>query len=230
MADFEKLAVVIGINRYDHGIPRLETPVNDAKELAKVLKHEHSYNQIALVLEEKATLSNLNNLLKNLSKVVKENTCLLFYFAGHGIALNGDEGPEGYLIPQDAVLGDTSTYLPMPSVEKALTALPCRHCLIILDCCFAGAFRWSSTRHIAATPKIVYQERYERFTTDPAWQVIASSAHDQKAIDALAITKERDLETITDEIDGRRHSPFAKALLDALRGEADTYPPAKDFN
>jgi uncharacterized caspase-like protein len=36
---------------------------------------------------------------------------LLFYFAGHGVALNGDDGPQGYLIPQDAKLGDTKTYL-----------------------------------------------------------------------------------------------------------------------
>jgi hypothetical protein len=32
------LAVVIGINAYSNGIQRLETAVNDAEKLAKILK------------------------------------------------------------------------------------------------------------------------------------------------------------------------------------------------
>jgi hypothetical protein len=34
----------------------------------------------------------------------------------------------------------------MAQINQALLELPCRHFLGILDCCFAGAFRWSSTR------------------------------------------------------------------------------------
>ena len=79
-----------------------------------------------------------------LPQQIQASDRLIFYFAGHGIALNGDDGPEGFLIPQDAKLGDTSSYLPMVRLQKALDKLPCRHFLTVLDCCFAGAFRWSS--------------------------------------------------------------------------------------
>jgi uncharacterized caspase-like protein len=141
---------------------------------------------------------------------------LFFYFAGHGIALPGEEGPQGYLIPQDAKLGNTKTYLPMPQVEKALSQLSCRHCLVILDCCFAGAFRWSISRHIAAIPETIYKERYDRFIADPAWQVITSSAYDQKALDAMKLSKDSD----RGQTDGQ-HSPFAAALIEGLSGKAD---------
>ncbi|MCG8363795.1 MAG: hypothetical protein MJA27_10755 [Pseudanabaenales cyanobacterium] len=40
-----------------------------------------------------------------LPPLIETSDRLLFYFAGHGIALNGEDGPEGYLIPQDARLG-----------------------------------------------------------------------------------------------------------------------------
>ncbi|NEP35367.1 PQQ-binding-like beta-propeller repeat protein, partial [Moorena sp. SIO3B2] len=96
--------------------------------------------------------------------------------------------------------------------------LPCRHFLGILDCCFAGAFRWSSTRDLLTSPEVIHQERYDRFISDPAWQIITSSASDQKALDNFNL----------DSVRGQfgNHSPFAAALLEALEGVADIYPPA----
>ncbi|MCC5623554.1 AAA family ATPase, partial [Nostoc sp. CHAB 5715] len=137
--------------------------------------------------------------------------------AGHGIALEAlenQEGPVGYLIPQDATLGDSSTYLPMQELHDALNALSCRHMLAILDCCFAGAFRWASLKR-EILPKItVYKERYDRFISDAAWQVITSAADDQKALDSLG---QRGKVHDGNEV----HSPFAKALFDALRGDTE---------
>nr|MDJ0719061.1 caspase family protein [Prochloraceae cyanobacterium] len=214
MSEFDRnLAIIIGINDYQHGIPPLKTAVNDAKQLALILEKKYHY-EIERLLNQEATREQLRDLIeKQLPEIVKPDDRVLFYFAGHGIALNGEDGPQGYLIPQNARLNDTSTYLPMEQLQKALTALPCRHFLGILDCCFAGAFRWSSSRDIAAIPEVIYQERYERFIRDPAWQVITSAASDQKALDILSLKDDR----------GHRgeHSPFAAALFKALEGEAD---------
>ena len=214
------LAFVIGINNYGNGISPLQTAVNDAKKLVEILREKHDY-KVWVCLDELATLKNLNTLLEEtLPKEVTENDRLLFYFAGHGIALNGDDGPQGYLIPQDVKVGDTTTYLPMAQVHECLSQLQCRHFLGILDCCFAGAFRWSSTRDLLSIPEVIHQERYERFITDPAWQVITSAAYDQKALDAFNVNTER----------GQigQHSPFATALFEALEGQADIYPPASN--
>lgn len=219
MSEFSRnLAFIIGINNYTNGISPLQNAVNDVNKLVKILREKHEY-EVWEYLDEVATLKELNQLLeKTLPEQVSENDRLLFYFAGHGIALNGDDGPAGYLIPQDAKLNAPETYLPMTKLQESLEKLPCRHFLGILDCCFAGAFRWSSTRDLLTAPQVIHQERYDRFIIDPAWQVITSAASDQKALDAFNFNAERR--------QGGNHSPFAAALIEALAGKADIYPPS----
>jgi WD40 repeat protein/energy-coupling factor transporter ATP-binding protein EcfA2 len=220
MATFSRnLAIVIGIDNYHHGIAPLQNAVNDAKQLIDILREKHGY-EIWIYLDEVATLKNLTHLLETtLPQNVTTDDRLLLYFAGHGIALNSDDDPVGYLIPQDAQQGKIHTYLPMIQMKEALEKLPCRHFLGILDCCFAGAFRWGSTRDILAVPEVIHRERYDRFIQDPAWQIITSAASNQKALDAFALNAERDQ---------GEHSPFAAALMEALSGAADRYPAATD--
>jgi WD40 repeat protein/energy-coupling factor transporter ATP-binding protein EcfA2 len=216
----QHLAVVIGINDYHSGVPVLQTPVNDAQALAALLGEQHGY-EVTLRLNGQANRAALEELLEqDLPKRLGENDRLLFYFAGHGIALNGDEGPEGYLVPQDARLNELDTYLRMAWVHQALLQLPCRHFLGILDCCFAGAFRWSSTRKLVAfDQKVIHRELFDRFILDPAWQMITSAGSNQEAFDLLALkSSNRGLRG--------EHSPFAAALLAALEGGADAFPVA----
>ncbi|MBD1810209.1 caspase family protein, partial [Microcoleus sp. FACHB-DQ6] len=213
-------ALVIGINDYDNGISSLKTAVNDATEIAQLLETEHDYT-VTLLRDGEATLSQLRQVLEiELPQQIQKGDRFLFYFAGHGIALNGEDGPEGYLIPQNAKFGKASTYLRMSDVNQALLQLPCRHFLGILDCCFAGAFRWSSTRKaIPMEQGTIHKERYDRFIQDPAWQVLTSASHDQTALDAFNLKDDRG------QIGS--HSPFASALIEALEGKADAFPPAE---
>ena len=224
--DFEKsLAIVIGINQYGNGITPLRTAVADAQSVAELLEQKHEYKVISL-LDEQAQLADLTKLIREtLPNLLSANSRLLLYFAGHGIAQDGDDGPAGYLIPKDAEPGNVASYLSMVALHDALTALPCRHFLAIFDCCFAGAFRWSSTRKITVVSEVIHRERYDRFRQDPAWQVITSASYDQPALDVLSLRDERG-----EIVDGnaQHHSPFAAALIQALQGEADTSPPAKD--
>lgn len=222
MSKFKRnLAVIIGINKYQNGISTLSTAVNDAEKIAQTLKQEHDY-QVWGLLDKQATLAGCWRLLEEfLPQNVTKSDRLIFYFAGHGIALNSNDGLEGFLIPQNAKLGDTSTYFPMVRLQKALNNLPCRHFLCILDCCFAGAFRWSSTRDLLNVPEVIHQERYDRFIEAAAWQVLTSTSHNQLAADLLSLSDDRG-ETET------HHSPFAAALIEALQGKADSSPPAKD--
>ncbi len=161
MSEYEfqrSVAVVIGINHYSNGIQPLKTAKADAEELARILEHDHHYHQVILVTDDteiKPTRKNLLTLLETTlnQQNLTESDRLLFYFAGHGVAINGDDGPAGYLVPQDADLKSNDTLIPMRTVYKQLTSLKCRHLLVILDCCFAGTFRWSSTRKFIYSPK-----------------------------------------------------------------------------
>jgi len=226
MAEIKRnLAVVIGVNQYKNGIPPLETAVNDARELAKILAKEYEYKVLQL-LDADATKSKLNDLLTAFGQQqlpladglieVLESDRLLFYFGGHGIALDGldnADGPTGYVVPQDARRDDSNTWVAMQRLHDALIQLPCRHLLIILDCCFAGAFRWAGLQREAVRSHKMYQERYQRFISGCAQQVITSAADDEKAADSLLNFGQRG------NING--HSPFAELLFKGLLGQAD---------
>jgi prepilin-type processing-associated H-X9-DG protein len=215
-------AVVMGIDAYAHGIPPLRTAVNDARRVAGVLEADFGY--AVRLLADDVTRDRLRALFEDsLPAEVQADDRLLVYFAGHGIALDGDDGPAGYLVPQDARPDDRQTFLPMTDLSGWLDRLPCRHLLLVLDCCFAGAFRWSSTRDLGAVPEVLHRERFDRYIRDPAWQVITSAAYDQKALDVLSGAA---IGLRAPDGASGGHSPFAAAFLRALEGEADLYPRA----
>lgn len=212
-----KVAVVIAIDKYRPGIPRLLNAVRDARAVAEVLTTGHGYD-VQLILDEEATLAALRARLGSLDGKWGAEARFILYFAGHGIAEDRDDvgkGPQGFLVPQDARREDTSTFLPMAEVQKALARLACRQVLVVLDCCFAGAFRYSSTRTIGPRPATLYRERYERYLREPAWQVLTSAAADERALDTIAGGA---LGSRGKDEDG---SPFAVALCQGLRGAAD---------
>ncbi|WP_367392404.1 caspase family protein [Lewinella sp. LCG006] len=212
-------AFIVGINDYQHLSP-LSTAVNDARVLAERLADQHNFTVHTPLLN--ATHQSLRKLLtEDIPKLVGPDDRVLFYFAGHGIALDGEEGPNGYLVAADTRPGQENTLIPMQVLHDALTGLPCRHGLLILDCCFSGAFKWSSGFRdvIFDLPKVIYEERFWRYCKDPAWQVITSSAHDQKAVDILTN------QSLGLREEGKsKHSPFAASLLKALAGDADIIP------
>lgn len=210
-------AIFVGIDEYRNGIPRLKNAVRDVNLLAEVLQSEHGY-AVRRVLNEQASLSGLRQLLSELPDELTEEDRLVFYFAGHGVAEEGEtesDGPQGFLIPSDAQRDELATFLPMLAVQAQLSRLRCRHLLIFLDCCFAGAFRWSSTRSLAVRPTTLYRERYERYLRDPSWQVITSAAQDERALDSVAGGR------LGLRGSDEGNSPFAAALCRALRGAAD---------
>lgn len=204
-------AIVIGINAYykGNGIKPLGTAANDARAITKLLKDEYKYQQVWELLDEQATCEEITTFLTEiLPAMVKKDDRLLFYFAGHGISRQGKDGsPAGYLIPQDARIDDPATFLPMQALYDAFHAIDCHHLLVILDCCYAGMFQWA-TRKLIPLPEQIHREHYDRFIRYPAWQVLASAAHDQEAFDLVSDQRQA--------VPGTGHSPFAMALLQGL--------------
>ena len=136
------IAAVIGIDKYSNGIPELKSAVRDAKAVAKLLETTYNY-QVLLLLDEEASLTRIKQLLaslkqgkiplKNQTLELAENDRFFFYFAGHGIALEGldsADGPKGFLVPQDGKLNrgkQEKNLLAMTDLHDALIAVPCRH-------------------------------------------------------------------------------------------------------
>src|SRR5204862_7642678 len=152
-------AFIVGIDAYEKVSP-LKTAVGDARGLAQVLAEQQHFEVHAPLLD--AGGAALHTLLaETMPGLVGPDDRVLFYFAGHGIAADGDDGPAGYLVPADADPADVKTLIPMAALQDALLALPCRHLLLILDCCFSGAFKWASQTRAIGTliPKRIYSQR-----------------------------------------------------------------------
>lgn len=101
----------------------------------------------------------------------------------------------------------------MDNMLDCIRALPCKHVLLVLDCCFGGAIRWaSSSRAISGfdVEERLPRQHYQYFTKKVSRQILTSTAPDQMALDFIG----------RGEI--AEHSPFAKCLLDGLSGDADT--------
>jgi hypothetical protein len=94
------LAVLVAINHYDNGVPTLRTPVSDAEELAELLPRYGFEAEIWP--DQEATLDRLRALLADLAKRVSSDDRVIFYFARHGIAMESEDSPKGYVLPQDA--------------------------------------------------------------------------------------------------------------------------------
>lgn len=219
------LAVVIGINDYRNGIAPLHTAVADAIAIAKILKDTYKYTLVnpdsdsEAIFNQYATKDKLKTLLTdylpNKINPTKRDR-LIFYFAGHGIEPKNNEQP-GYLVTHQKDCKQLSdSLLSMDNLHGWLSELQCKHLLVILDCCFAGAFRWSSYRKFVLDEDIT-EAHYNRFVRSNAWQVITSASHNQQAFDFIN-NRDRDIK----QSSKKSHSPFAQGLIEALQnGKGD---------
>ncbi|MEH2237571.1 nSTAND1 domain-containing NTPase [Nostoc sp.] len=235
-------AIIIGINYCDNKeVATLDNAVKDAKKIKDILEN-HPYNyRILSLLEKDATKTKLNKLLdffkqgkvpldikyleegnknnpnnkndnQNCPTVTKDDRVLI-YFAGHGKGksiFDEADKPPGLLIPEDSKNDKES--LRTDELYEALIKLECRHLLLILDCCYAGSFRWSIQKNRQVQDKIKPNKQlYDSYIKYDAWQVITSSSSDETALDSYGFS-----ELAKRESTDQGHSPFAQFLFNAL--------------
>ena len=148
-------ALIIGINKYnDKKIPDLETAVNDAREIARILKHKYGFKVITL-FDHKATKKSIYNALRDIAYNAKENDSVLIYYAGHGDL--DRQYDDGWWIPSDARGGDPVSYLDNVQVQKAMRSMKARHVLLVSDSCYSGTLFGQQTRSL---PPVINSKYY----------------------------------------------------------------------
>jgi hypothetical protein len=85
----QRIALVIGNGAYELG--RLKNPTNDATDIAAALQKAG----FAVILKKNARLKDMEDAIENFGNRLKRGGVGLFYFAGHGVQVNGIN----YLIP-----------------------------------------------------------------------------------------------------------------------------------
>ena len=130
-------ALVIGIDHYEHE-PELMTPVNDATEVAELLKNRYGF-QTQTLLDTDASRDHVIKALEQYaspSSSLTENDSLLIYFAGHGQRVV--QTKQAYWAPVDAGNDSYSHWISATEIADEVKAIPARHVLIVSDSCYSG--------------------------------------------------------------------------------------------
>jgi formylglycine-generating enzyme required for sulfatase activity len=133
-------ALIIGINDYqDDAIPNLDTAVNDAKAMAKVLQTHYGFRpeNVSLLLNDQASSRNIVKQLRQMITKANPDDSILIYYAGHGELDKVTN--KGYWVPYEARGGDPSSYLSNSDIRDYIQAMKSRHILLVADSCFSGS-------------------------------------------------------------------------------------------
>ena len=129
-------ALVIGIDGYDKGWPRLTKAVEDAHAIRTVLE-QHGF-EVTLLLDTSADRLREALLEFFVVKGIDPDARLLLWYAGHGETIDG----EGYLVPRDAPVSARPEFLlkaiPIRVIGSFVRLAQARHVLAVFDACFAG--------------------------------------------------------------------------------------------
>jgi len=148
----QRMALVIGNSSYSEA--PLKNPVNDANDISKALKRL-DFKVTTITNANKRAMSKA---IKKFGKSLNKNDVGLFYFAGHGMQVQG----RNYLIPVGSNIEDEDD-LEFDAIDAALVLAKMESAgnglnIVMLDACrnnpFARSFR-SSNRGLARmdTPK-----------------------------------------------------------------------------
>jgi len=166
-------ALVIGIDEYTNGWPRLSMAVRDAEEIAKSLE-ERGFE---VTLLKNLGGDDLRRALREFYALQGEDpdARLFVWFAGHGHTEDG----EGYIVPADAPAPGSArfrlTALHMGDLASMQRVAQAKHVLTIFDSCFAGTV-FSQQR--SAPPAAITHA-----ATKPVRQFLTSGDADQTVSD-----------------------------------------------
>lgn len=181
-------ALVIGINAYKH-LPRLETAVNDAREIGEVLTNAYGY-KVNLLLD--ATRADIIRALDDYRKSLTNKDNLLIYYAGHGYL--DTESDRGFWLPVDASGESQVSWLSNVTITDSLKAIEAKQAMLIVDSCYSGTL----TRGLKVTLR---GPEAEQKLSQKRVRVVLTSGGLEPVVDG----------------GGGSHSVFAKAVLEALR-------------
>nr|VFK20149.1 MAG: Caspase domain-containing protein [Candidatus Kentron sp. LFY] len=191
-------ALVIGIDAYDSGWPRLSNAVRDAELVAEALEGQG----FSVTLEKDLDSGALKDAFERFFtfKGQDPQARLLVWFAGHGHTLDG----EGFLVPADAphpkkVARFKYKALSLRRFGEFVRLARAKHALGVFDSCFAGTV--FTTQRTRPPPAITHA------TTLPVRQYVSSGDENQEVSD-----------------DGR----FRKLFIRALEGKASNADANRD--
>lgn len=206
-----RLALIVGISKYADPTINLEYADDDAEALFDLLTSStlgpaaFRKEDVKILLDEKATVANINSGLREFLQKARENDFVLFFFAGHGVP-DPNRIQDLYLMAHDTRPGNVAgTGLLMRHVREAIAEIEARDVLILTDACHSAGM---------AAPKSI-----RNLSVNPIHQVFLDKM--VHASGGLAILTASEAAQVSLESPKTRHGIFTDFLLKGLRGAAD---------
>ena len=209
-----RVALIIGIEKYE------QTPAANFANLDAQYFYEYARKgfgipkaNIKLLVDEDADLvksiSTINKWLP--SKIKKNKTELIIFFAGHGLASNN--GEELYILPQDSDPDLLSrTALSRTELFEQIISLSPKSVTMFMDTCYSGISRDEQMLLSSARP-------------------IRIVADDEEGIpDNFTIFTASKLDQISSGLEEAKHGIFSYYLMKGLEGKADSNQDKKITN
>ncbi len=173
-------ALVIGCGAYQKGWPSLPNPVQDAREIAEMLK-KIGWEVDLLSDPDWASLRKaLNTVITGPGR--DKDKAILIWFSGHGHTLAEADGSKlGYIVPVDAPdpdrdeMGFMERAISMREMETVARRIQSKHVLMAFDSCFSGAIFQLSR----AKPPPFIEEK----VAQPVRQFFTAGTEDEKVPD-----------------------------------------------
>ena len=137
-----KIALLIGISDYSSGLTPLPSATRDIEAMGKVLQHPDmgAFEQVELL--KNPDPQTMREAIESLFADRVKTDLVLFFFSGHG--LKDDNGVLYFATPQTRKTEKgtlvRSTAVSAEFVHDVMNAGRSRRQIIMLDCCFSGAF------------------------------------------------------------------------------------------
>lgn len=145
----DRHALVIGIDTYAH-VENLRKARNDARAMATALEQQGFETILRLDSDLPGLLSALNDLVQT----IEQGDEVVFYYAGHGVEIGG----QNYLLPADIPSLDPGREMmverlavPLNAVVETIRAKGARVSVLIIDACRDNPFARRGTRSLGGT-------------------------------------------------------------------------------
>lgn len=208
-----RLALIVATSEYDDpGLKQLRSPAEDATALGEVLREGALGNFEVDVLED-GTNSIIDERVGRLFGQAGKDDLVLVHFACHG--LKSDDG-ELYLAAKDTkVDGLDWTALASAKVLRYLRRSRAARSILLLDCCFGGAFERGTVVRAGAAVNVA--DHFGETESSPV-----DSGQGRAVLTASSSTEFSFDGTRLQDSSRTASSPFTKAIVEGLRtGEAD---------
>ena len=138
----KKIALLIGVSQYQSDLAPLPKATKDVQAMQKVLQNPDiaGFERVKPLIDPDAQTMR-EEIEVIFSELQKEDLVLLF-FSGHGIK---DEGSKLYFATHNTRKNEKgkliwSTAVAASFIQNLMSQSRCKHQVVILDCCFSGAF------------------------------------------------------------------------------------------